>query len=87
MIRDERAITNSLFLFFGTLAIGGLLYFVVGDLGQDIVSWQSQYATSSAATRGQQYQLWTWQSLWFIIPLLGFIQLLTAAVYQGVIGR
>ncbi|GAA2774988.1 hypothetical protein GCM10010451_68520 [Streptomyces virens] len=85
MLDDERALTNNLLIFVGTLAIGAVLYFVVGDLAVDMLDWQVSATpdASEGVRQGQNYQYWVWDSMAVLIVLFGFIQLIAAAAFEG----
>ena len=81
---DERAsLAINIIFFFATLVIGAILYILLEPMGQTFLNVAGNRTSTQAATQGQQYVGWTFESMHILVISVGLVQLIAAAVYQG----
>lgn len=82
--RDERgAISVNIAIFFATIVAGFLLAVVVEPAALPMLDAAATHTETEAATDGQQYVRYAWQSINLIVIALGALQLIVAAVYRS----
>ena len=85
---DERgSLAIHILIFFATLIIGAILYILLEPIGQTFLDVAGNQTTSQAATQGQQYVAWTFQSMHVLVIGVGLVQLVAAAVFEGRVRR
>jgi len=82
MPRERAALARSLFIFFASLAAGGMIIGVLNDPAMTLFQTGSDISSSTQAADGQAYVEAFWRALPFIIVFLGLAQLLGAAAAE-----
>lgn len=80
---DERAaISVNIAIFFATVIAGFLLSVVFEPAALPMLDAAATHTDTQAATDGQQYVRYAWQSINLIVIGFGAMQLIVAAVYR-----
>jgi len=83
MARVERAgLARAIFIFFAGLAAAGVVFGVLNDPFNQIMSVGGDYATTSEAAKGRGYVQAFWDALPFIMVFLALAQLIGAAASE-----
>lgn len=77
------AIAVNIAIFFATVVTGFLLGVVFEPAALPMLDAAATHTTTQAATDGQQYIRYAWQSLNLIVVAVGALQLIVAAVYRS----
>lgn len=83
MARERAALARSILIFFVGLAAAGLLYGVLNQPAETLLSTGADIGETSQAAQGHSYIKSFWNGLPFIMVFLAFFQLVAAAAVEG----